>query len=243
MRINFGSVALTAALAEIAASEDVLQPLLLSFESKNARLVAISLNCLQKMILAKAVADASLPLVVKVLRDASDGDAGQDIHLKVLQTLQPLLSNYPSITDALLAEVLLLCFRLYTAKLPVVSNTAAATVEQLVIHCFDKVAGELERGDAPSAAEPFSNVAAALASLEPFAKDAFLLFQDICLLTNGDPAEWLKVGSIPRSFGLELVGAVLTNHHKTFVAVRCVPPHPCNCMLTRPTVPSLPPLA
>lgn len=190
-------------------------PFLLSFETKQPRLVAISMNCVQKMIMNGAVAESSLATIISVMRD--DAEFGQDIQLKILQTLLPLLTSYPSITGLLLGEVLLICLRLYSAKLPVVSNTAAATLEQLVICCFDKVVTELQGADAGTeTSESFTNIASAQATLKPFAKDAFLLFQDICLLTNGDAPEWLKIGAIPRPFGLELVGAVLAAHHQTF---------------------------
>lgn len=52
--------------------------------------------------------------------------------------------------------------------------------------------------------------------LGPCALDAYLLFQDLCLLTNSEHARFLRLGSISRTFGLELVESVLTNHFHLF---------------------------
>lgn len=50
-------------------------------------------------------------------------------------------------------------------------------------------------------------------------RDAFMTFQDLCLLTNGDPPEWLKVQTISRLLGFELIESVLEAHAKTFLEV------------------------
>lgn len=56
--------------------------------------------------------------------------------------------------------------------------------------------------------------------LGPCALDAYLLFQDLCLLTNSEHARFLSLGSISRTFGLELIESVLTNHFHLFKQVR-----------------------
>lgn len=55
--------------------------------------------------------------------------------------------------------------------------------------------------------------------LGPCALDAYLLFQDLCLLTNSEQARFLNLGSISRTFGLELIESVLTNHFHLFKQV------------------------
>jgi hypothetical protein len=62
--------------------------------------------------------------------------------------------------------------------------------------------------------------------LGPCALDAYLLFQDLCLLTNSEHARFLSLGSISRTFGLELIESVLTNHFHLFkqVGESLVPP-------------------
>lgn len=46
--------------------------------------------------------------------------------------------------------------------------------------------------------------------------DAYRVFNDICLLTEGQRPEYLRVSSLPQTFGLELIESVLTNHAAIF---------------------------
>ena len=50
----------------------------------------------------------------------------------------------------------------------------------------------------------------------PCAKDAYFLFQDLCLLTNGERPVYLRLNYLSKTFGLELIESVLTNHFKLF---------------------------
>lgn len=66
-----------------------------------------------------------------------------DIQLKILQALPSLVQNYSAeIRGELLSTVLQICSSLHNAKNFAVSNTAAATLQQLVILVFDRVASE-----------------------------------------------------------------------------------------------------
>jgi hypothetical protein len=66
-----------------------------------------------------------------------------DVQLKILQALPSLLQHYPSeIRGELLSTVLQICSGLQNTKNPAVSNTAAATLQQLVIAIFDRVTAE-----------------------------------------------------------------------------------------------------
>jgi hypothetical protein len=68
---------------------------------------------------------------------------GHDIQLKILQALPSLLQNYPAeIRGDSLSAVLQICSSLQNAKNFAVSNTAAATLQQLVIVVYDRVASE-----------------------------------------------------------------------------------------------------
>ena len=69
--------------------------------------------------------------------------SGLDIQLKMLQTLPFFLQNYArELYGLLLAAVFQVCFILYSCKVAVVSNTAAASLQQLVTLTFEKVAAE-----------------------------------------------------------------------------------------------------
>jgi len=87
----------------------------------------------------------AIPTILKTLAD--NLNSPQDLQLKILQTVLPLLTNYDSVHDTILAEALLLCFKLQESRSQVVNNTAAATLRQLVIYLFDKVAIEDSKFD------------------------------------------------------------------------------------------------
>lgn len=66
-----------------------------------------------------------------------------DVQLKILQALPSLLQNYSTeVRGDQLSTVLQICSGLQNAKNSAVSNTAAATLQQLVITVFDRVASE-----------------------------------------------------------------------------------------------------
>lgn len=110
----------------------------------------------------------------------------------------------------------MVCFRLQDSKAMVVNNTAAATLRQLVIFVFDKVTKEDTQDlDASQACEIEINSGEKV-SLYPCAKDAYYLFQDLCLLTNGDLPEYLRLNHLSKTFGLELIESVLANHYALF---------------------------
>ncbi|KAG2106225.1 uncharacterized protein F5147DRAFT_233950 [Suillus discolor] len=104
--------------------------------TKNAKVVAISLGSLQRLIALKAVSQSVVPLIVSTMNDAMS--QGVDIQLRILQTLVSLITNFPSIHEELLGEALLLCFKLQDSRIAVVSSTAAATLRQLVMFIFEK---------------------------------------------------------------------------------------------------------
>ena len=55
--------------------------------------------------------------------------------------------------------------------------------------------------------------------LLPAARDAYLVFEDICLLVHGEQPSFLKLQSLPRTFGLELIESVLSDFSAVFVQV------------------------
>ena len=68
---------------------------------------------------------------------------GVDVQLKILQALPSLLQNYADdLRGDLLASTLNICSILQSNKNGVVNNTAAATLQQLVVSVFDKVVNE-----------------------------------------------------------------------------------------------------
>lgn len=48
-------------------------------------------------------------------------------------------------------------------------------------------------------------------------KNTYLLIQDLCLLTGGDPAAWIPLPTLSRAFGLELIELVISSYSKLFL--------------------------
>ncbi|CAO3630367.1 unnamed protein product [Mucor hiemalis] len=200
---------------ELAKTEDALRPFVLACETKQIKLVTIAIGCIQKLISFHAIPETSIRTILRTLTDVSIH--GVEIQLKILQTVLPLLNNYRSVHDDILAEALLICFRLQDSKIVVVNNTAAATLRQLVIFVFDKVAKEDSMGLQLSEANQEVEISTGeKIKLHPCAKDAYYLLQDLCLLTNGDHPEYLRLNHLSKTFGLELIESVLANHYALF---------------------------
>lgn len=115
----------------------------------------------------------------------------------------------------------MICFRLHDSKIVVVNNTAAATLRQLVILVFDKLAKEdTQPTPETETKQEVETRAGEKVMLLPCAKDAYYLFQDLCLLTNGDQPEFLRLNHLSKTFGLELIESILDNHFKIFIQVK-----------------------
>ncbi|KAG2035480.1 hypothetical protein BDR03DRAFT_1001030 [Suillus americanus] len=206
----------TASLAsDSVQSDDLLRPLFMGCATKNTKVVAISLGSLQRLIALKAVPQSAVAIIVSTMNDAMS--QGVDIQLRILQTLVSLITNFPSIHGELLGEALLLCFKLQDSRISVVSSTAAATLRQLVIIIFGKMFNEdhqesngtLELSDA---ALPNGSTKA----LGLCAKDAFSVFEDLCLLAISEKLNFLKLDYLHKTFALELIEGVLTNYNELF---------------------------
>jgi hypothetical protein len=166
-------------------------------------------------VVSRALPRSKLREVLEAFREATP--AGLDVQLKILQALPSLLQNYgDDLKGDLLAAALNICTILQSSKNGIVNNTAAATLQQLVVTVFDKVVAEdkiaLEIptvGEAPTEDGTVQLRAAAL--------DAYRVFNDLCLLTESHKPQFLKSSGIPQTFGLELIESVLTNHAELFL--------------------------
>ncbi|KAL1792066.1 hypothetical protein ACET3X_009817 [Alternaria dauci] len=140
--------------------------------------------------------------------------AGHDIQLKILQALPSLVQNYPAeIRSESLSAVLQICSSLQNAKNFAVSNTAAATLQQLVIVVFDRVASEDEKAlEIPTVTEVKGDDGQV--SVRPAANDAYKMFTDLIALVVGEKPIFMRFASLPPASTLELIEAILSNHNK-----------------------------
>ncbi|RCI10166.1 hypothetical protein L249_8628 [Ophiocordyceps polyrhachis-furcata BCC 54312] len=206
-------------LPEPAAAEQLsrrpafVNPFIIACGTKNAKFTGIAIVCLQRLIVACALPPSKLGQVVDALTQASS--AGLDVQLKILQALPSLLQNYAAnLQGNLLVAVLDVCFSLQSSKNAIVNNTAAATLQQLVVSVFDKAVAEDNASDAPMVGEAPS--AAGPVELRAAALDAYRIFSDLCLMTENQRPEFLRSSGLPQTFGLELIESVITNHAAVF---------------------------
>ncbi|KAI0755502.1 hypothetical protein C8Q74DRAFT_1304103 [Fomes fomentarius] len=84
-------------------SDDLLRPVFMGCATKNAKVVAISLGSLQRLIALKAVPQSAVPLIIATMSDCIN--QGVDIQLRILQTLLSLITNFPAVHGQLLGDV------------------------------------------------------------------------------------------------------------------------------------------
>ena len=125
----------------------------------------------------------------------------------------------------------MLCFKLQESRIAVVSSTAAATLRQLVMFVVDKMVLEVRLAESDKI--PTSSLKEVTKLLGPSARDAFLVFEDLCLLTSGEKPTFLKLELLHKTFALELIESILTNRHELFrkvsiIILSVVHAHFCN---------------
>ncbi|KAK0738985.1 guanine nucleotide exchange factor in Golgi transport N-terminal-domain-containing protein, partial [Apiosordaria backusii] len=201
---------------ELTQRPNFVNPFIIACGTKNVKFTGIAIVCLQRLIVSRALPRSRLSQVLEALQQATS--AGLDVQLKILQALPSLLSNYAAdVKGELLVTALNVCFILQSSKNAIVNNTSAATLQQLVVSVFDKVVSEDKTGqDSPVVGEvPLQD---GTTPLRAAAMDAWRVFNDICLLTEGQRPEYLRFSGLPQTFGLELIESVLTNHATIFTS-------------------------
>ncbi|WZH41866.1 FtsJ-like methyltransferase-domain-containing protein [Fusarium acuminatum] len=182
-------------LIELSQKPNFVNPFIIACGTKNAKFTAIAIACLQRLIVAQALPRSKLNQVLEALMQATS--AGLDVQLKILQALPSLVQNYASdLKGNLLVTTLNICFTLQSSKNAIVNHTSAATLQQLVVSVFDKVVSE----DSKSCHIPsLTNI-----------------FNDLCLMTENQRPEFIRVSGLQQTFGLELIESVITNHATVF---------------------------
>ncbi|KAF5718904.1 MON2-like protein [Fusarium globosum] len=195
---------------ELSQKPNFVNPFIIACGTKNAKFTAIAIVCLQRLIVAQALPRSKLNQVLEALMQATS--AGLDVQLKILQALPSLVQNYASdLKGNLLVTTLNICFTLQSSKNAIVNHTSAATLQQLVVSVFDKVVAEDKKaGDTPAAND------AEYSENHPAATDAYRIFNDLCLMTENQRPEFIRVSGLPQTFGLELIESVITNHATVF---------------------------
>ncbi len=214
----------------LAQDHALLRPVLLSCETKLPKVISLAMALLQRILLQRLVPDKAVPTIVNTLNQLLNPPSRSDVdvQLKILQIASALLSSYPKLHNVDLANTLMLGFKLHEgSKVAVVSSTAAATLRQSVMAVFDKIKDEdavldgiTGGGEEAAASAPLAAMSVDLpegsVTLFPASRDAYLVFSDLCSLANGEPATFLSLDSLSKTFSLELIESVLSNHQRLF---------------------------
>ncbi|KAL9636930.1 MAG: hypothetical protein Q9164_002522 [Protoblastenia rupestris] len=190
-----------------------VKPFLLACNTRNPKFAGNAVAALQRLIISNALSQDVLGDVLEALRECST--LALDIQLKVLQALPSLLQNYASnLTGPLLIAAFQLCFLLYGNKTAVISNTAAAALQQVVSSTFEKAAKGKDTVFGESPASEVS-IGDGTVSIKGPILDAHRVLDDLCLLTEGQKPKYIQGAFLSQNFGLELIESIFVNHVDT----------------------------
>lgn len=231
--------------SEIAQHDDILRIFLMACEVKTIKLSVIGLSCLQKLIAHDAVASPALNEILATLKDHGEM-ADEGVQLKTLQTVLIIFqSRLQPDGEEHTAQALGICLRLLenNRSSDSVRNTAAATFRQAVALIFDHVvtseslpAGKFVHGgyvsrsasvtfdvnhsinNSKSLEEDFVSLDKSKMRETPTkaGKLGLRLLEDLTALAAGGSAIWLRVGSIQRTFALDILEFILSNYVAVF---------------------------
>ncbi|XP_029470899.1 protein MON2 homolog isoform X3 [Rhinatrema bivittatum] len=199
-------------------SSEVVQPFLMGCGTKEPKITQLCLAAIQRLMSHEVVSEGAAGNIINMLWQLMENGLEE---LKLLQTVLVLLTTNTVVHDESLSKAIVLCFRLHFTKDNITNNTAAATVRQVVTVVFERMVAEDERlkdsVDQPVPVPGNSN-RRSVSTLKPCAKDAYMLFQDLCQLVNADAPYWLiGMTEMTRTFGLELLESVLNDFPQVFL--------------------------
>ncbi|KAJ9602049.1 Endocytosis and vacuole integrity protein [Cladophialophora chaetospira] len=191
-----------------------IEPFILACKTKNTKLATAGTVCLQRLTASKAVPRVRLPDVLDAFQEGLS--AGYEPQLKILQTLPSLLQLYADdVHGDILASILELCAVLQSSKTAIVSNTAAATFQQLVSSVFENAStgDRLRTSDEHGGRDPNDGN---LRANPP--DDAQRLFEDFCVLLDHQKPQFLRVDGLPPAFLLESLHTIMSSHGSLLVS-------------------------
>uniref|UniRef100_A0A5F9DHI0 Protein MON2 homolog n=1 Tax=Oryctolagus cuniculus TaxID=9986 RepID=A0A5F9DHI0_RABIT len=199
-------------------SSEVVQPFLMGCGTKEPKITQLCLAAIQRLMSHEVVSETAAGNIINMLWQLMENSLEE---LKLLQTVLVLLTTNTVVHDEALSKAIVLCFRLHFTKDNITNNTAAATVRQVVTVVFERMVAEDEHHkdivEQPVLVQGNSN-RRSVSTLKPCAKDAYMLFQDLCQLVNADAPYWLVgMTEMTRTFGLELLESVLNDFPQVFL--------------------------
>lgn len=204
-----------------AEAQQILEPFFMGCDTKAPKMVQISINAMQKMVIFECLNTAAAQNLLICLWNLMESGIEE---VKILQTITLLLTTNGLVSGEQLAKTISLCFRLHYTKNPTTNNTASATIRQLVTVIFERVQVEDKKVAAAAAKEKdgsstSSSVDVSSSSegsskaqteklfeskdsrykplkLKPAAVDAFNFLQDLIQIINGEAPFWLTTSVV-----------------------------------------------
>ncbi|GAM82100.1 hypothetical protein ANO11243_000790 [Dothideomycetidae sp. 11243] len=204
--------------ADLSRRPQFIDPFVQAASSKNARLANSAVVCLQRLVVIRGLPRSRLQDVLEAF--SASTSLSLDIQLKILQALPALVQNYSDeLTGGLIASALYVAAVLQNVKVPTVSAVAAATLQQLVVSVFDKVAAEdatTKQSQTPVVRE--LRLGDETTKVHEAAYDAYRVFQDLLLASEGKRTDFLGLPNFSQSVGLELVYSALNTYPNVFAS-------------------------
>ncbi|XP_018650113.1 hypothetical protein Smp_212080 [Schistosoma mansoni] len=198
----------------------LISPFLSGCLSKNQKIIVLCLTALQRFINQKCLSEDASEAVVSTLWQLAESNVEE---LRILQTTILLLTSSSLIRGPQLAKAFTICLKLHLSKSPATVNTAAAAVRQCASAIFDRVFKEeliIQPTDSSKhkAASGIDDILPVNPlDLKSSERDAYMLFQDVCLLISDDTCIWLcGTMQINKVLGLELVESLIFSYPSLF---------------------------
>ncbi|KAF2401313.1 endosomal peripheral membrane protein-like protein [Trichodelitschia bisporula] len=203
--------------ADLSKRPHFIEPFVIACSSRNSKYATSGISCLQRLAVSRALPKNRLKDVLEAVKECSTF-GGLEIQLKILQTLPSLLQNYPEdVKGGLLFTALQTCSSLQTSKTPSVGGTAAATLQQLVTSLFESLVVEDKRAlELPTVTEVTGD--GKQIAVRAVAFDAYRVFHDLCVLTEGVKPQYIRFSAMPEVICLELIETIMINHAESFAA-------------------------
>lgn len=203
-------------------TNQILYPLVHGCESKDLKVIKLSLGLMQRLIIHQTVDFKGARYITDTLWMLMEANMEE---LKILQTVTLLLTSSSVVQHETLAKCLVICFRLNFTKDGHLNTIAGATVRQLVPVVFERVTApdQAHRHVQEQPSPQFLQLTAPLLPkhADAFVMDAYLLFHDIVLLVGAEQPIWMTgIMEMTRSFGLELLESILTKFPLVFTQHR-----------------------
>ena len=185
-------------------SSDLIEPFLLAVDAKIPRLNQISLQAVQKLIMASLISEAAAGKVVEMMSVLVEMEA-----LKVLQTLLQLVTTDSIVVKASLQRTMAICINLTFSKEGIIANTAEATVKQLVNTIFDRID---EKKLPAQKIQDGSEV-----SQSVFLLDAETFIKDLCANVTNEQSQPRTTSEVSPILGIELLENLLQIYYQKLI--------------------------